>query len=169
MVVGLAAAVVASVVTASGVWAWQEHLHQGRAKKVDVALGEAEALKRRAEDSIDDPGRWVAAREAAHQVEQLMLYARDRVTSNRIIALRSVCSYMKDLDALNSVEIRARLYRRPGHLSQALIARLDDFTAVRRVRDPKGASPLRMVFTGRVVDPDPQFDDLRAALLEKNK
>jgi serine/threonine protein kinase/Flp pilus assembly protein TadD len=78
-VVGLAVAV--------GGGAWLERQRQARAARVDVALGGALLLEKEAEGAVDDPARWAAAREAAHQVEAMRPDARDAATRDRIDAL----------------------------------------------------------------------------------
>jgi serine/threonine-protein kinase len=210
LAVGLAVAVVGLVVSVAGGWAWQEGQRQTRAAAVDVALGEAEFLKRQAEDSIDDLSRWNTAHEAARQVKQMIPDARDEATRQRITALNKAVSegyalvksnrklietlmdiYAEkvehadgahtdtayaaafrsaniDVDALEPAEVAARIRRRPKAVAQALVAALDDWAVVRQGRDPQRPNWTRLIAAARAADPDPQRNDLRAALFEKD-
>jgi Flp pilus assembly protein TadD len=62
-------------------------------------------------------------------------------------------------------EAGARVAARPAPVAAALVAALDHWTAVRRARDPKELGWLRLLAAARAADPDPDRDNLRAALL----
>jgi len=205
--VGLAAAVVALVVTAAGGWFWQERQLLERALHVDRSLGEVTSLKRKAEESVDDPARWSAAREAARQLNAMTPDARDAVTRVRIAAVvRAVeeasaaaerdrvlvgrlidirsgkvddpdgsatdADYADafrtagiDVDVLDAAEVGTRVRRHPETVARALVAALDDWTAVRRGRGPERKTWARLVAAAQAADPDPTRDGLRDALL----
>jgi serine/threonine-protein kinase len=59
----------------------------------------------------------------------------------------------------------AGVARRPVPVATALVAALDDWTAVRRDRDPQGPGWSRVLAAARAADPDPDRDALRSALL----
>jgi tetratricopeptide (TPR) repeat protein len=58
----------------------------------------------------------------------------------------------------------SRVARRPGPVAAALVAALDHWAALRRVRDPKGPGWARVLAAARAADRDPDRDALRAAL-----
>jgi tetratricopeptide (TPR) repeat protein len=75
------------VVTAGGAWAWEERQRQQRATRVDVALGEAEALTRQAVATGDDLVRWAVALKEVQNVGLMARDARNSVTRSRITQL----------------------------------------------------------------------------------
>jgi serine/threonine-protein kinase len=83
----LAASVIATMVAAGGGWAWNEQQRQERARRVDLALGEAQFRRHEAEWGHDDPTRWRDALDAARAVERLAVDARDEPTRRQITRL----------------------------------------------------------------------------------
>jgi serine/threonine-protein kinase len=80
----LAASVIATMLVAAGGWGWVEQQRQERARRVDLALHEAELRRDEAEWAGDDPPRWQAALDAARAVERIAADARDVSTRRRI-------------------------------------------------------------------------------------
>jgi tetratricopeptide (TPR) repeat protein len=70
-----------------------------------------------------------------------------------------------DVDALSPKESGARIAGRPAAVVRALVAALDDWTAVRMGRGAKAATWSKLVAAARAADPDPDRATLRSALL----
>jgi serine/threonine-protein kinase len=83
----LAASVVATMAALGGGWHWNEWQWQERARRVDLALGEAQFRRDEAERGRDDPARWRAALDAARAVERLAVDARDEPSRRAITRL----------------------------------------------------------------------------------
>ena len=84
LTVALAASIIGTILVSGGAWYAKERQREVRAKMVELAFREAEVLRGMAEQVGDDPGRWAAAREAAHAVERLLADARDEPTRRRV-------------------------------------------------------------------------------------
>ena len=84
LTVALAASIIGTILVGGGAWYAKERQRQVRANMVNLAFREAEVLRGMAEQVGDEPGRWVAAREAAHAVERLLADARDEPTRRRV-------------------------------------------------------------------------------------
>lgn len=74
-----------------------------------------------------------------------------------------------DPDRGDPAEAGARVARRPAAVASALVAALDNWSAVRRLRDSKGAGWARVLAAARAADPDPDRDALRDALLVEDE
>jgi serine/threonine-protein kinase len=83
----LAASVLATMAAAGGGWARMEHQRQEHARRVDLALSEAQFRREEAESARDDPTRWPAALDAALAVERLAADARDEATRRKVTQL----------------------------------------------------------------------------------
>jgi tetratricopeptide (TPR) repeat protein len=117
------------MVAASGGWAWMEQQRQERARRVNLALSEAQFRRDEAEWARDDPTRWRAAFDAARAVERLAVDARDEPTRRQItrlvqavrVAAEAAAADQKLLDAV--VDIRsAKADDRDGSASDAAYA-----------------------------------------------
>jgi serine/threonine-protein kinase len=83
----LATSVIGTVVAATSAWTWLEQQWQERARRVDLALSEAEFRCNEAEWAHADPSRWRTALDAARAVERLAVDARDEPTHRKITRL----------------------------------------------------------------------------------
>jgi serine/threonine-protein kinase len=83
----LAASVIATMVAVGGGWAWMEQQRQVRARRVDLALSEAEFRQREADQAGDDGTRWRAALDAALAVERLAADARNEAARRQVTEL----------------------------------------------------------------------------------
>jgi serine/threonine-protein kinase len=70
-----------------------------------------------------------------------------------------------DVDARPPSEVGAAIVSRPAPVASAMVAALDDWTAVRRERDRGGSGWARLIAVARAADADPDRDELRSALL----
>jgi tetratricopeptide (TPR) repeat protein len=70
-----------------------------------------------------------------------------------------------DVDARPPSQVGAAIAARPAPVASAMVAALDDWTAVRREREPGGAAWGRLIAVARAADTDPVRDGLRSALL----
>lgn len=77
-----------------------------------------------------------------------------------------------DVEALEPKAAGARIAARPQSVKTAIVAALDHWITVRRTRDTQGHARVetwpRLVAVARAADPDPDRDELRAALTIKN-
>jgi serine/threonine-protein kinase len=76
----LAASIIAMMLAAGGGWASMKQQREERARRVDLALNEAQFQRNEAEWAADDPARWRAAVEATRAVARLVGDARDERT-----------------------------------------------------------------------------------------
>src|SRR5262249_30147777 len=74
-----------------------------------------------------------------------------------------------DPDILEAAEAGARIPRRPPAVARALVAALDNWTLVRKARREQGRTWPRLLAAARVADPDPNRDEVRAAMLVEDK
>ena len=161
---------------------------QARAQREDVARWERarEAVGRIGEEL--GPAAAAALSELRREVEAgREAAAADRDLLARLVDIRSARADDPDgsatdaayADALAAAGIDpdrgdpagagSRVARRPRSVAAALVAALDDWSAVRRDRDPKGPGWARVLAAARAADPDPDRDALRAALLVEDK
>jgi serine/threonine-protein kinase len=70
-----------------------------------------------------------------------------------------------DVDARPPAEVGAAIVARPAPVASAMVAALDNWTAVRRERDPGGDGWGRLIAAARAADTEPVRDGLRSALL----
>jgi serine/threonine-protein kinase len=83
----LAASVIVAIVATGGLWIWIVQQRQERARRVDLALSEAQFRRHEAELASDDPTRWRAALDAVRAVERTAVDARDEPTRREITRL----------------------------------------------------------------------------------
>jgi serine/threonine-protein kinase len=69
-----------------------------------------------------------------------------------------------EVDARPPSEVGMAIAARPAPVASAMVAALDNWTAVRRERDPRGPGWGRLIAVARAADTDPVRDGLRSAL-----
>ena len=70
-----------------------------------------------------------------------------------------------DVDVRPASDAGAAIAARPAPVASAMVAALDNWTAIRREREPGGESWGRLIAVARAADADPVRDELRSALL----